>query len=102
MYTTIGSYIIEERQGLFRGEYRNYYKNGQLVASSDIFGLRLESRPALTCTISRAQAYRYWKKHMPDLVDSVLPDIMQAALTGPCKVKGYYKNRAGEVVAYEG
>lgn len=102
MYTIIGSYTIEERHGLFRGEYRNYYKNGQLVASSDMFGLHLERRPALTCTISRAQAYRYWQEHMPDLVDSVLPDIMQAALTGPCKVKGYYKNRAGEVVAYEG
>ncbi len=106
-YKNIGSYTIEERNGLFAGHYRAYHKQGQVIAiwTATMQALKLVHRyeqPNPQVEISRAQAFRYWRKHFDKQSVYSLPKLLQEAVEKPCKSFGTYVRKDGNLVGYEG
>lgn len=106
-YKTIGSYIIEERCGLFAGHYRAYHKKGKVIgiwtaASQSLKLVHRPEQPIDRVEITRAQAYRYWEKHFDKRSVYSLPKLLQEAVDKPCKSNGTYIKKDGQLAGYEG
>lgn len=87
-----------------------YYRNGEQIGFRR-FGGELQLDPFYRyrlrggghpVELTRAQAYRYWSKHFPDEYFFNLPQALQEGLDRKPQSYGYYINRHGEMVGYEG
>lgn len=95
-------YRIDTFPDFFTGvKTKLIYKNGRFIA--DIRGgvIRIEHYSTETY-ISRSQGYKYWQKYFPDRPYYTLPKELQMAIEEQPKTCGYYIDRKGELIGYEG
>ena len=83
--------------------YTIYYKDGEL------YGYVFNNCPVLNAErasypieLTRAQGYKYWKKHFPNRIVWSLPEALQTAIDRDPTSFGVFRDKNGELVGYEG
>lgn len=101
MTQNIGNFTVKSFYSLFvDSPSKNYYKNGELWAVSHNGNLFLIGRRHYQAPLTRAQGFKYWKRHFPNWFYFDLPELLQEAIDRPTERYGTYIDRNGEVVGY--
>lgn len=89
---------------LFSGKmHKSFWRDGCLIGYA--IGQEVRRYPEVRTEdeISRAQAFRYWKRNFKGRYCWTLPELLQEALDKSSKTYGsYWNKRLQEVVGYEG
>lgn len=82
---------------------RIYYKNGREIGRSSNGAIYLYPSCSSDCELTRAQGFRYWKRHFGHRSYYALPQALQDAIDKPCRSFGQYvSKRDGALIGYEG
>ena len=93
---------VDKYKSLFEmPPYIEFWRDGQLIGIKRFNKIVLIHHGEVNY-LSRAQGYKYWKKYFPDRYYYTLPDALAEAIAEPCKSWGYYTDKNGELVGYEG
>ena len=81
-----------------------YFKDGKVVGRKQDGVMTLTPSFAdNTVELTRAQGYRYWGKHFPNLPCYCLPDALREAINKePWSCGAYFDRKRGEWVGYSG
>ena len=81
---------------------KDFRRDGVLIGEA--IGEEITRYPTTTIPyeLSRAQGYKYWKKHFKNRLIWDLPEALQEAINKEPTAYGEYTNREGEVIGYIG
>jgi len=96
------SYTKSTTECLFGGTYTRFFKNGELIATRDGGKIELIPKYAHPIELTRAQGFRYWKRHFPERVCYALPALLEEAVDREPSSFGSFFNRNGEEIGYCG
>lgn len=84
------------------GMVKNFYRDDQLIGWAEDGKVARYSTFGTFHELSRAQGYKYWKKHFKNRLIWDLPEALQEAINKEPTAYGEYTNREGEVIGYIG
>lgn len=96
------SYTKRTTECLFGGTYTQFFKNAELIATRDGGKIELIPKYAHPIELTRAQGFRYWKRHFPERACYSLPALLEEATNAEPRSFGTFFTRDGEKVGYIG
>lgn len=96
------SYTKRTTRSLFGDDYVEFFKNGKLAAIRLNGQLAIVPKYTAPIELTRAQGFRYWKRHFPERTCYDLPALLEEATNAEPRSFGTFFTRDGEEVGYIG
>ena len=96
------SYTKRTTRSLFGDDYVEFFKDGKLAAIRLNGQLAIVPKYTAPIELTRAQGFRYWRRHFPQRVCWDLPTALVVAVETEPRSFGTFVDRNGALVGYIG